>query len=524
MGNDEQCISPRDYYYFEDEEYVSDYDVDYESDYADEPVVVHNSHIVTVITAESLLAAQTAELQMVMDLLFIKEYQARALLIYYRWKIERLYESLDQKGRERLCLEAGVSISDNKDLDILSSSTLITCNVCFEDVSICVATRMDCGHCFCDDCWTENFAVAIKDGKSRIRCMAPRCNIICDEAIVKILLFQRDQKIADRFEKSLLESYVEDNDLVKWCPSVPHCGNAIRVEGDVVCEVECKCGFHFCFNCLQEAHSPCSCQMWKLWVQKCHDESGTADWILVNTKSCPKCHKLVEKNGGCNHVTCKCGQYFCWLCGGATGAEHSINSIDGHKCNRFDKETLENIEGARRRLQGYLHYFGRYKAHTDSLQKESSLKGKIQAIISILENRQSKDRDYSWMVDAFQALSKSRRALSYSYPFAFLMFGDDLCENKMTPMGKASKQFLFEDHQEQLERNVERLSMLLEKKFDEFSDEQILEMKNQVVDLSSIVDQFSMKMHKWIEEDLLESLKPAVHQISPYRSRVIDSA
>lgn len=141
--------------------------------------------------------------------------------------------------------------------------------------------------------------------------MNPKCNTVCDETIVRNLVGATNPQIADCFERSILESYIEDNNKVKWCPSVPHCGNAIRVEhDDIYHEVECTCGQQFCFNCLLGTHSPCSCVMWKLWMKKCRDESETVNWITVNTKPCPKCHKHVEKNGGCNLVSCICGQNF----------------------------------------------------------------------------------------------------------------------------------------------------------------------------------------------------------------------
>ncbi|KAI9081131.1 hypothetical protein K1719_036890 [Acacia pycnantha] len=57
------------------------------------------------------------------------------------------------------------------------------------------------------------------------------------------------------------------------------------------------------------------------------DESETVNWIAVRTKPWPKCHKPVEKNGCCNLVSCIYGQAFCWLCGGATGREHTWSSI-----------------------------------------------------------------------------------------------------------------------------------------------------------------------------------------------------
>ncbi len=45
-----------------------------------------------------------------------------------------------------------------------------------------------------------------------------------------------------------------------------------------------------------------------MWEEKTQGDSETRNWIMANTKPCPKCQKPVEKNGGCNHVTCKCGQ------------------------------------------------------------------------------------------------------------------------------------------------------------------------------------------------------------------------
>ncbi|MQL93214.1 hypothetical protein Taro_025847, partial [Colocasia esculenta] len=475
-----------------------------------------------VITKESLLSAQRQHLHTVMELLQVAEQHARTLLIYHRWDVDRISAILVEKGKDWLFSEAGVTVSETRDLVLSMSSSPVTCDICFEDVAPTKTTTMECEHCYCNDCWTEHFVVKINDGQSRrIRCMAPKCNAICDEAIVRKLIKVKDPNMADRFERFLLESYIEDNNKVNWCPSVPHCGNAIRVDGDVYCEVECACGLQFCFSCLSEAHSPCSCQMWQLWEKKCRDESETVNWITANTKSCPKCFKHVEKNGGCNLVTCICGQAFCWLCGAATGYEHTWSSIAGHSCGRYKDQKTER---AKRELHRYMHYHKFYKGHTDSCKEESKLKASIQERISILESKESTMKDYTWVMNGLYRLFRSRRVLSYSYPFAFYMFGDEFFKDEMTTEEREIKQNLFEDQQQQLECNVERLSKSLMEPLDELSEEEIRATRMNIINLSVLVDRLCHKMYECIENDLLGSLQNTTHNIAPYKSKGIERA
>ncbi len=71
--------------------------------------------------------------------------------------------------------------------------------------------------------------------------------------------------------------------------------------------------FRFCFNCLKDPHSPVPCKMVNEWMEKCEGEGETFKYISANTKDCPKCGSPVEKNGGCNLMTCRCGTFFCWV-------------------------------------------------------------------------------------------------------------------------------------------------------------------------------------------------------------------
>lgn len=56
---------------------------------------------------------------------------------------------------------------------------------------------------------------------------------------VKALLAHDPETLA-KYERSLLQSFVEDNAMVRWCPSVPSCGRAIRVTGDSHCQPQCR--------------------------------------------------------------------------------------------------------------------------------------------------------------------------------------------------------------------------------------------------------------------------------------------
>ncbi|CAI9781918.1 unnamed protein product [Fraxinus pennsylvanica] len=478
-----------------------------------------------VITKESLLAAQREDLQRVMDLISVREHHARTLLIHYRWDVDKLSAVYVEKGKACMFAEAGVTLVGAVDLDLPESYSTVMCDICIDDVPVSDVSKMDCGHFFCNSCWTEHFIVKIKEGQSkRIRCMAHKCNAICDEAVVRKLVSKRHPDLAEKFDRFLLESYIEDNKMVKWCPSIPHCGNALRVENDEFCEVECSCGSQFCFSCLSEAHSPCSCLMWKLWTKKCRDESETVNWITVHTKPCPKCHKPVEKNGGCNLVSCICGQAFCWLCGGATGRDHTWSNIANHSCGRYKEDGEKKAERAKRDLYRYMHYHNRYKAHTDSFQQESRLRETMREKVLNLEARDSKLRDFSWVTNGLYRLFRSRRALSYSYPFAFYMFGDDLFKDEMTKKDREIKQNLFEDQQQQLESNIEKLSKFIEEPFDGYPDEQVMQIRMQVINLSVITDSLCKKMYDCIENDLFGSLQFSIHNIAPYLSKGVERA
>ncbi len=62
-------------------------------------------------------------------------------------------------------------------------------------------------------------------------------------------------------------------------------------------------------------HSELTCKEYDQWVQST-GENATKNYLQANTKQCPKCGNAIEKDGGCEHMTCRmpggCGYEFCW--------------------------------------------------------------------------------------------------------------------------------------------------------------------------------------------------------------------
>jgi len=42
--------------------------------------------------------------------------------------------------------------------------------------------------------------------------------------------------------------------------------------------------------------------------------NDTGHTYFAKVKKCPKCHHPMEKSGGCQQMSCRCGTSFCWEC------------------------------------------------------------------------------------------------------------------------------------------------------------------------------------------------------------------
>jgi ariadne-1 len=101
---------------------------------------------------------------------------------------------------------------------------------------------------------------------------------------VRQLLAEEDRGALEKYEHAVVNSYIEDNCNVRWCPSVPSCERAVEALDDGYCELKCPCGLAFCFKCGGPPHSPATCKMWKQWAAKLSDDSETINYLKVSRR------------------------------------------------------------------------------------------------------------------------------------------------------------------------------------------------------------------------------------------------
>lgn len=378
------------------------------------------------------------------DVLAIPVAVAQPLLRNHKWAKDRLLESYTNDSDKEI-KRAGVYFRCTKhhseDRKLVNSndakkkrennhSCAICCN---DDLTPADMLAMPCEHEMCIECWQRQIKVKLEEGPSCIlaTCPQPKCNELVTEEEVSIAT----PDLLAKFEGYQLQNFVETNGKSRWCPG-PGCDRIAAItavnwslaDADSIMATCDKCLTCFCLKCGNEPHAPLICVSLEKWQEKCKNESETANWILANTKTCPKCRVRIEKNQGCNHMTCQhCRYEFCWICSG-DWKDHGANTGGYYNCNKFDdknnnSEDQSDAAKAKRELDRYLHYYQRYHAHADAQKfAMKHLKDTEQRMILLQEsNSNATWSDVEFLKTANEQLVQCRRVLKFTYVFAYYM-------------------------------------------------------------------------------------------------------
>ncbi|KAL5507452.1 hypothetical protein ACEPAH_6908 [Sanghuangporus vaninii] len=351
------------------------------------------------------------------------------------------------------------------------------CQICFDDEQS-EMNALSCGHKFCVDCWAAFIRGKIREeGEINIRCMASECSLIAPDSFIRAVLSGDDDTIK-RHQELIVRHYVSCNKNLKFCP-YPGCTYTVSCPSaasksaltTIVPTVHCGASENhiFCFGCsIDTDHRPVICPVAKLWLKKCQDDSETANWIKSNTKECSKCQSTIEKNGGCNHMTCKkCKYEFCWVCMGPW-SEHGTS---WYNCNRYDESSGVEARDAQARsrasLERYLHYYNRWANHEQSAKLSVDLYAKTEKKMEEMQITSNLTWiEVQFAKKAVDEVFKCRMTLKWTYAMAYYL-------------EKGNQKELFEDNQRDLERAVEDLSELLESPIEA---ENIPKLRQQITD------------------------------------------
>merc|ERR1739845_190870 len=97
--------------------------------------------------------------------------------------------------------------------------------------------------------------------------------------------------------------------------------------GGVEMSICASCNFVICLRCKRVHVSGTSCIL---------DGDDEFHKIIMSLSygQCPSCNNIIEKESGCNHMTCKCLTQFCYLCNKLWDDDHRINAT----CQLFSTE------------------------------------------------------------------------------------------------------------------------------------------------------------------------------------------
>ncbi|KAL2101922.1 hypothetical protein ACEWY4_003683 [Coilia grayii] len=450
------------------------------------------------------------------DMLQAPLFTAEALLRAHDWDREKLLEAW-MSNAEECCQRSGVQMptpppSGHNNWDTLPSprtprntrstvtspdeisftpgdNSTIQCGICMCGISMFEEpVDMPCTHMFCRGCWEGFLNMKIQEGDAHnIFCPAYDCFQLVPVEIIEGVVSREMDKRYLQFD---IKAFVENNPAIRWCPWAG-CDRAVRlsIQGPSASTanpfnypllqapaVDCGRGHLFCWECQGEAHEPCDCHTWKMWLQKVNDmrpeelagvseayeDAANCLWLLSNSKPCASCKSPIQKNEGCNHMQCaKCKYDFCWICL-EEWKKHSSSTGGYYRCTRYEviqqveEQSKEMTVEAERKHKNYqeldrfMHYYTRFKNHEHSYQLEQRLlktaKDKMEQLSKVLSARQGEAPDTTFIEDAVQELLKTRRILKWSYPYGFFL------------EPKSTKKEIFELMQTDLEMVTEDLA------------------------------------------------------------------
>jgi len=461
------------------------------------------------LTPEDVLAAKESAIHAVAETLYTTKEDADCLLRAYDWNhmrlldewIETLPESVRNKSGQydpkiipdltqpRTLPEDGAAAGGLEETKSTPWSVFIkvrpfvltqtTAKVedgyvpcCFmycDPVPVAESVILPCGHSICKEHMESLVEAKVREGSECVRLRCPgivctdsKCNhsgekgCMCKQLVphATILKMLPDTpegiKLKTKFSDWVCSEFVQWSHFHRRCRN-PRCNIVIQVSPSVrKAEFICLCGTISCALCGNGPHDPCPCDLATKFTNFMNVDTATLDYIASISKRCPKCSNAIIKDRNCNHITCKCGHEFCWLCK-RPWADHFTKG-DGsshYECklyNRMAKEGDYSEEELRMMAAGRENQ--RTKWFTIKFENFEENSKSFSKLFEQFEANYPHIADDVGIRSAFVHVLKALNFLKWSYAFSYFLDG-------------GSKD-LFTAHQNNLQTLCEGLKARLE--------------------------------------------------------------
>ncbi|CAI2368115.1 unnamed protein product [Moneuplotes crassus] len=211
--------------------------------------------------------------------------------------------------------EEKVGVTETPTFNNDSNRNFSDCPICYDSIEIKDLVLTECGHMYHAECFEMYIRSKVEVKAFPINCPSLGCMKKLPESDIREVC---DEKLYQKYERFEFEHFVEQNpDLYHFCPT-PDCQYVF--ECDITTgpyKHDCKmCSETYCLKCKEKWHQGLTCEELKEIK-----ESSPEDYDVIKVirgslfQRCTKCRFWVEKSEGCNHITCRCGYEFCYICG-----------------------------------------------------------------------------------------------------------------------------------------------------------------------------------------------------------------
>ena len=217
----------------------------------------------------------------------------------------------------------------------------LSCGICYDPVGDPFSLPSDDPpHVYCRTCVEDYLDTLISEGKvDKIVCPGVTCGLLFSDGDVARVV---TPEVNEKYQRFKERNTLMRNPNLRWCGQ-PNCSGHMEGSNDAP-KMQCPvCSSLQCFWCGSEWHEGKTCDQMQ--------DQEYREWAKDHeVQVCPKCKRPVEKNAGCNHMTCAiCHYEFCWLCGQHYTPTH-FSSLNPFGCAGLQSSNVERRNWPRWRI------------------------------------------------------------------------------------------------------------------------------------------------------------------------------